>query len=188
VAGAAGAERATQAYIRAATLVVEAHAWGFDMATWRAHLNALTWPEVLRQLAITAGWGPRRCRPAKQVRVYDDCALGEDVIEGEDGSLSFRWPSRFHANPAHGEYTMKEACWKVPSRFLLKGCLENCALVMYTMKEACWKVPSRFLQKGCLENGALVILPACYTPVRSPGGCLSGRGADVAVGTDDLSH
>jgi hypothetical protein len=113
VAGAAGAERATQAYLRAAMIVTEAHSWGFDVSTWRAHLNALTWPEVLRQLAITAGFGPRRCRPAKQVRIYDDFALGEDVIEGEKGTLSFRWPSRFHANPAHGEYTMKEACWKV---------------------------------------------------------------------------
>ena len=107
-------ERASQAYQRAAQLVTEAHAWGFDIATWRAHLNALTWPEVLRQVALTAGWGARRCRPAKQLRAYDERALGDDVIEGDDGvSLTCRWPGRFHPNPAPGELTMKEACWKV---------------------------------------------------------------------------
>ena len=69
--------------------------------------------QVLRQLALSAGWGPRRCRLAKAIRLHDDFAPGEDVIEGEDGKLTFRWPSRFQPNPAHGEYTMKEACWKV---------------------------------------------------------------------------
>jgi hypothetical protein len=111
--GGAGLERATQANARAAAIVTEAHAWGIDLGTWRAHLNHLSWTEVLRQLALTAGWGPRRCRPAKTVRVYDDFALGEDVIEGENGTLTFRWPSRFQPNPAPGEHTMKEACWKV---------------------------------------------------------------------------
>ena len=32
---------------------------------------------------------------------------------GEDGSLTFVWPSRFQPNPAPGDHTMKEACWKV---------------------------------------------------------------------------
>lgn len=110
-----GAERATQANVRAAALVTEAHAWGLDMPAWRAHLNLLTWPEVLRQLALAAGWGPRRCRPAKKIRHQGDFALGEDVIEGPDGTLEFRWPSRFQPNPGAGEHTMKEACWKVRS-------------------------------------------------------------------------
>ena len=43
----------------AAQLLEEGWAWGFDVDSWRAHLNALTWPEVARQLAIAAGLG--RC-------------------------------------------------------------------------------------------------------------------------------
>lgn len=112
-AGSVSLERATQPNLRAASLVAEAHSWGLDVAAWRAHLNQLTWPEVLRQLALAAGWGPRRCRPAKATRGHDDFGVGEDVIEGDDGKLSFRWPSRFSPGAQHGEYTMKEAAWKV---------------------------------------------------------------------------
>src|SRR5690242_7493511 len=39
---------------------------GFDIDSWRAHINELTWPEVARQLAITAGLGRRRPRPRKE--------------------------------------------------------------------------------------------------------------------------
>lgn len=108
-----GMERMSQTVSRAAGLVSEALSWGLDIASWRAHLNGLTWPEILRQLALTAGWGPRRCRPARAARAYDDRRLGEDVVEGEDGTLTFVWPSRFQPSPAPGEHTMKEACWKV---------------------------------------------------------------------------
>lgn len=106
-------ERMSQTVARAAGLVSEALSWGLDIASWRAHLNGLTWPEVLRQLALTAGWGPRRCRPARAARAYDDRRLGEDVVEGDDGAITFVWPSRFQPSPAPGEHTMKEACWKV---------------------------------------------------------------------------
>jgi hypothetical protein len=109
-----GLERTTQAAARAAGLISEATAWGLDCASWRAHLNQLTWPEVLRQVALAAGWGPRRCRPARRgVADEHGAAAGEDVVEGENGALTFRWPSRFAPNPAMGEHTMKEACWKV---------------------------------------------------------------------------
>jgi hypothetical protein len=40
-------------------LLEAAWAWGFDTDTWRAHLSALTWPEVLRQFGLAAGYGPR---------------------------------------------------------------------------------------------------------------------------------
>ena len=52
----------------AAAILDEAAAWGLDVDTWRAHLGPATWPEVLRQYALAAGWGPRRPRPKKQVR------------------------------------------------------------------------------------------------------------------------
>lgn len=34
-------------------------------------------------------------------------------MEGDDGAITFVWPSRFQPSPAPGEHTMKEACWKV---------------------------------------------------------------------------
>ena len=48
-------------------LLEEAWAWGFDVDAWRAHLSSTTWPEVLRQLAIAAGFGPPRPRVAPVV-------------------------------------------------------------------------------------------------------------------------
>ncbi|PWA61020.1 HB1/Asxl, restriction endonuclease HTH domain-containing protein [Artemisia annua] len=32
--------------------------WAFDIRNWLEHLNPLTWPEVLRQIALSAGFGP----------------------------------------------------------------------------------------------------------------------------------
>ncbi|XP_061355040.1 homeobox-DDT domain protein RLT2-like isoform X2 [Gastrolobium bilobum] len=40
--------------------VVEgAYVWGFDIRNWQRHLNPLTWPEILRQFALSAGFGPQ---------------------------------------------------------------------------------------------------------------------------------
>lgn len=39
--------------------VYQAYAWGFDIRNWQRHLNALTWPEIFRQLAFAAGFGPK---------------------------------------------------------------------------------------------------------------------------------
>ena len=33
--------------------------WGFDIRIWLKHLNPLTWPEVLRQFALSVGFGPQ---------------------------------------------------------------------------------------------------------------------------------
>lgn len=38
----------------------EAWSWRFDVDAWRAHLNHMTWPEVLRQFATAAGHGKQR--------------------------------------------------------------------------------------------------------------------------------
>ncbi|CAH2034180.1 unnamed protein product [Thlaspi arvense] len=40
-------------------IVEGAYAWGFDIRSWKKHLNPLTWPEILRQLALSAGLGPK---------------------------------------------------------------------------------------------------------------------------------
>ncbi|XP_009352854.2 homeobox-DDT domain protein RLT1 [Pyrus x bretschneideri] len=40
-------------------IVEGAYAWGFDIRNWQQHLNLLTWPEIFRQLALSAGFGPQ---------------------------------------------------------------------------------------------------------------------------------
>ncbi|XP_018432583.1 homeobox-DDT domain protein RLT1 isoform X2 [Raphanus sativus] len=40
-------------------IVEGAYAWGFDIRSWKKHLNPLTWPEILRQLGLSSGFGPR---------------------------------------------------------------------------------------------------------------------------------
>ncbi|XP_051136002.1 homeobox-DDT domain protein RLT2-like isoform X2 [Andrographis paniculata] len=44
-------------------IVAGAHAWGFDLASWKSHLTPLTWPEVLRQISLAAGFGPKLKKP-----------------------------------------------------------------------------------------------------------------------------
>ena len=57
---------------------------GFDVDGWRAHLNALTWPEVARQLATAAGLGRRRPKPKKEERVKMG-QEGEDTVRDDSG-------------------------------------------------------------------------------------------------------
>ncbi|KAM1689192.1 hypothetical protein PS1_037005 [Malus domestica] len=40
-------------------IVEGAYAWGFDIRNWQQHLSLLTWPEIFRQLALSAGFGPQ---------------------------------------------------------------------------------------------------------------------------------
>ncbi|KAF7803410.1 homeobox-DDT domain protein RLT1 [Senna tora] len=40
-------------------IVEGAYAWGFDIRNWQKHLNQSTWPEIFRQLALSAGFGPQ---------------------------------------------------------------------------------------------------------------------------------
>ena len=44
--GMGAASVADKAISQSAACLEEAWAWGFDVDVWRAHLNALTWPEV----------------------------------------------------------------------------------------------------------------------------------------------
>ncbi|XP_013597849.1 PREDICTED: uncharacterized protein LOC106305959 [Brassica oleracea var. oleracea] len=54
--------------------VVEgAYAWGFDIRSWRKNLNVFTWPEILRQLALSAGFGPElKKQDIKTMSVHDE--------------------------------------------------------------------------------------------------------------------
>uniref|UniRef100_A0A1D1XSU5 Reticulocyte-binding protein 2 a n=1 Tax=Anthurium amnicola TaxID=1678845 RepID=A0A1D1XSU5_9ARAE len=59
-------------------IVEGAYAWGFDIRCWQRHLNPLTWPEVLRQFALSAGFGP-------QLKKSVERAYFRDENEGHDG-------------------------------------------------------------------------------------------------------
>ncbi|XP_043687473.1 homeobox-DDT domain protein RLT2-like [Telopea speciosissima] len=63
--------------------VVEgAYAWGFDIRSWQRHLNPLTWPEILRQFALSAGFGPQLKKSIGRVLYRDDNEGhdGEDIV------------------------------------------------------------------------------------------------------------
>ncbi|KAL1325259.1 hypothetical protein HN51_035339 [Arachis hypogaea] len=49
-----------------------AYVWGFDIRNWQRHLNPLTWPEILRQFALSAGFGPKLQRHSESVHPCDN--------------------------------------------------------------------------------------------------------------------
>ncbi|XP_023003779.1 homeobox-DDT domain protein RLT1-like isoform X1 [Cucurbita maxima] len=63
-------------------IVEGAYAWGFDICNWQKHLNPLTWPEIFRQLALSAGFGPqlKRSLAWSEMRSNDEAKCGEDVV------------------------------------------------------------------------------------------------------------
>ncbi|XP_022764115.1 homeobox-DDT domain protein RLT2 isoform X2 [Durio zibethinus] len=64
-------------------IVEGAYAWGFDIRSWQCHLNMLTWPEILRQFALSAGFGPQlKKRNIDQAYLCDENEGndGEDII------------------------------------------------------------------------------------------------------------
>lgn len=63
-------------------IVEGAYEWGFDIRNWQRHLNPLTWPEIFRQLALSAGFGPQLKRTAQWTYLCDnnEGKACEDVI------------------------------------------------------------------------------------------------------------
>ncbi|EOA36032.1 hypothetical protein CARUB_v10008083mg [Capsella rubella] len=64
-------------------IVEGAYAWGFDIRSWKKNLNPLTWPEILRQFSLSAGFGPRlKKKNSRLTHIGDkDEAKGcEDII------------------------------------------------------------------------------------------------------------
>ena len=54
-------------------ILYQAYAWGFDIRSWQRHLNPLTWPEILRQFALSAGFGPKlKKRNVEETYLRDD--------------------------------------------------------------------------------------------------------------------
>ncbi|KAF8031177.1 hypothetical protein BT93_D0397 [Corymbia citriodora subsp. variegata] len=65
-------------------IVEGAYAWGFDIRKWQKHLNPLTWPEILRQLALSAGFGPQ----LKKRAVARRCRQDVDEVKGCEEVIS----------------------------------------------------------------------------------------------------
>ncbi|XP_062206469.1 homeobox-DDT domain protein RLT2-like isoform X2 [Phragmites australis] len=64
-------------------IVEGAYAWGFNIRSWQRHLNLLTWPEILRQFALSAGFGPQLKKRNVEDAYYrndNESHNGEDVI------------------------------------------------------------------------------------------------------------
>jgi len=105
-----------------AALLEEAWAWGFDTDTWRAHLSALTWPEVLRQYAVSAGYGgsrplqqglpsqPKRRQPVWMQQVGLPTHPDEDTGTGmPSATRPLHMPSRFPSG------SVRALAWEVLS-------------------------------------------------------------------------
>ncbi|XP_062007691.1 homeobox-DDT domain protein RLT2 isoform X2 [Rosa rugosa] len=60
-------------------IVEGAYAWGFDIKSWKCNLNPLTWPEILRQFSVSAGFGPQlKKRDVEPAYLHEDNE-GNDV-------------------------------------------------------------------------------------------------------------
>ncbi|KAI4374135.1 hypothetical protein MLD38_012166 [Melastoma candidum] len=58
-------------------IVQGAFAWGFDICKWQKHLNPVTWPEIFRQLALSAGFGPQ----LKKKCIEEPTMKGKDEVK-----------------------------------------------------------------------------------------------------------
>ncbi|XP_019440230.1 PREDICTED: homeobox-DDT domain protein RLT1-like isoform X2 [Lupinus angustifolius] len=64
-------------------IVEGAYSWGFDIRNWQKNLNQLTWPEIFRQLALSAGFGPqlkKRNISWSYANDKNEGRSGEDII------------------------------------------------------------------------------------------------------------
>lgn len=62
-------------------IVEGAYTWGFNICSWQKHLNYFTWPEILRQFALSAGFGPQLKNRNVERTYFRD---GHEVNDGED--------------------------------------------------------------------------------------------------------
>ncbi|XP_004232922.1 homeobox-DDT domain protein RLT1 isoform X1 [Solanum lycopersicum] len=63
-------------------IVEGAYLWGFDIRSWQRLLNPLTWSEVLRQFALSAGFGPplKKKRERTCLNDSDETKGCEDIV------------------------------------------------------------------------------------------------------------
>lgn len=73
-------------------IVEGAFLWGFNILTWKHNLNPLTWPEVMRQLALSAGFGPQLKKKSGQqpcLPENNEAKSCEDIVSTlRDGSAA----------------------------------------------------------------------------------------------------
>ncbi|XP_057948992.1 homeobox-DDT domain protein RLT1-like isoform X3 [Malania oleifera] len=65
------------------SIVEGAYSWGFNIRNWQQHLSALTWPEILRQFALSAGFGPKLKNQSSEPAYLHDNTEGkgcEDIV------------------------------------------------------------------------------------------------------------
>ncbi|KAL6987580.1 Homeobox-DDT domain protein rlt1 [Sarracenia purpurea var. burkii] len=63
--------------MNAMIIILMAYGWGFDIRSWQHHLNPLTWAEILRQFALSAGFGPQlKKRNVEQAYLRDENEVG----------------------------------------------------------------------------------------------------------------
>ena len=127
-----------RAVYNAAHTLEEAWAWGFETDQWRAHLTALTWPEVLRQVAVASGRGRRRPNSAIDGKpvVGEE---GEDVVESpkpepQEGAAE---EDEAAAEAAAAELELR---LKRPAR-LKRGSLKACAWLVLTRSSSALFLP-----------------------------------------------
>ncbi|XP_014508807.1 homeobox-DDT domain protein RLT1 isoform X2 [Vigna radiata var. radiata] len=81
-------------------IVEGAYAWGFDIRNWHKHLNLLTWPEIFRQLALSAGYGPqlkKRSATCSYANNKDEGKSCEDIISKlRNGSAAENAVAKMH--------------------------------------------------------------------------------------------
>ena len=87
----------------------EAISWGFDVDAWRAHLNFFTWPEILRQIAIAAGYGAKRSRGLRDKYQKSTDETEDAIAEESRAGYGLKMPSRLTQG------TVKAAAWQVLS-------------------------------------------------------------------------
>ncbi|XP_027345471.1 homeobox-DDT domain protein RLT1-like isoform X1 [Abrus precatorius] len=81
-------------------IVEGAYAWGFNIRNWQMHLNQLTWPEIFRQLALSAGYGPqfkKRSITWSKANDKDEGRSCEDIISTlRNGSAAKNAVAKMH--------------------------------------------------------------------------------------------
>ncbi|KAL9452464.1 hypothetical protein AB3S75_008284 [Citrus x aurantiifolia] len=73
-------------------IIEGAYAWGFDICNWQQLLNPLTWHEIFRQLALSAGFGPKLKKRSSKWANGKGC---EDIVStirnGSAAENAFAW-------------------------------------------------------------------------------------------------
>uniref|UniRef100_A0A804QKX7 Uncharacterized protein n=1 Tax=Zea mays TaxID=4577 RepID=A0A804QKX7_MAIZE len=62
-------------------IVEGAYAWGINILNWQRHLNFLTWPEILRQFGLCAGFGPQLKKSDAEIVHHRDDNEGRNGVD-----------------------------------------------------------------------------------------------------------